>query len=83
MTFMPNFVDFFVLLGIVLSCIHKISVSVTSAKRALTPAIVSLSTSQGGGQCPLVRDSELLIILLEIPRSPSLYMLISIGQARY
>ena len=31
----------------------------------------------GGGQCPLVRDSE-PIRLLEIPTSPSLYMLISI-----
>ena len=31
----------------------------------------------GGGQCPLVRDSE-PIRLLEIPTSPSLYMLISL-----
>ena len=31
----------------------------------------------GGGQCPLVRDSE-PIKLLEIPTSPSLYMLINI-----
>ena len=31
----------------------------------------------GGGQCPLVRDSE-SIRLLEMPTSPSLYMLIII-----
>ena len=31
----------------------------------------------GGGQCPLVRDSE-PIRLFEIPTSPSLYMLITI-----
>ena len=32
----------------------------------------------GGGQCPLVRDSE-PIKLLEIPTSPSLYMLIFVS----
>ena len=45
-TFIPHFVPFFVLLGIALSCIRKMSFSVTSTKRELTPAIVSLSTSQ-------------------------------------
>ena len=44
-TFIPNFVAFFVLLGIALFCIHKMSSLVTSAKREFTPAIVSLSTS--------------------------------------
>ena len=75
-TFIPNFVAFFVLLEIVISCIHKMLFSVTSAKQESTPAghcfIIHLS---GGGQCPLVRDSE-PIRLLEIPTSPSLYMLI-------
>ena len=77
-TIIPNFVAFFVLLGIVISCIRKMSFSVTSAKQEFTPAghcfIIHLP---GGGQCPLVRDSE-PIKLLEIPTSPSLYMLISI-----
>ena len=45
-TFIPNFVIFLVSLGIVISCIRKISFSVTSAKREFTPAIVSLSTSR-------------------------------------
>ena len=74
--FIPNFVAFFVLLEIVISCIHKMLFSVTSAKQESTPAghcfIIPLS---GDGQCPLVRDSE-PIRLLEIPSSPSLYMLI-------
>ena len=52
------------------------SFSVTSAKREFTPAghcfIIHLP---GGGQCPLVKDSE-PIRLLEILTSPSLYMLI-------
>ena len=43
-TFIPNFVAFFALLEIVIPCIHKMSFSVTSAKREFTPAIVSLST---------------------------------------
>ena len=77
-TFIPNFVAFFVSLGIVITCIHKMLFSVTSAKRELTPArhcfIIHLL---GGGHCPLVRDSE-PIILLETPTSPSLYMLIII-----
>ena len=75
-TFIPNFVAFFVTLGIVIPCIHKMSFPVTSAKRELTPAghcfIIHLP---GGGHCLLVRDSE-PIRLLEIPMSPSLYMLI-------
>ena len=44
-TIIPNFVAFFVSLGIVISCIHKMSFSVTSAKQEFTPSIVSLSTS--------------------------------------
>ena len=54
------------------------SFSVTSAKQKFTPAghcfIIHLP---GGGQWPLVRDSE-PIRLIEIPTSPSLYMLIMI-----
>ena len=77
-TIIPNFVAFFVTLGIVISCIRKLSFSVTSAKREFMPAghcfIIHLP---GGGQCPLVRDSE-PIRLLEIPTSPSLYILIII-----
>ena len=45
-TFIPNFVIFLVSLGIVISCIRKMSFSVTSAKREFMPAIVSLSTSR-------------------------------------
>ena len=45
-TFIPNFVAYLVSLGIVISCIHKMSFSVTSAKREFTPSIVSLSTSR-------------------------------------
>ena len=45
-TFIPNFVAFLVSLGIVISCIRKMSLSVTSAKREFTSAIVSLSTSR-------------------------------------
>ena len=45
-TFIPNFVAFLVALGIVISCIRKMSFSVTSAKQEFTPAIVSLSTSR-------------------------------------
>ena len=45
-TFIPNFVAFFVLLGIAVSCIRKMSFSVTSAKREFTPATVSLFTSR-------------------------------------
>ena len=45
-TFIPNFVAFLVSLGIVISCIGKMSFSVTSVKREFTPAIVSLSTSR-------------------------------------
>ena len=75
-TIIPNCVAFFVLLGIVIhvSFIRKMSFSVTSAKQEFTPAghcfIIHLP---GGGQCPLVRDSE-PIRLLEIPMSPNLYM---------
>ena len=45
-TLIPNFVGFFVSLGIVRSCIRKMSFSFTSAKPEFTPAIVSLSTSR-------------------------------------
>ena len=46
-TIIPNFVAFFVSLGIVISCICKMSFSVTSANPSLSrPAIVSLSTSR-------------------------------------
>ena len=75
--FVPNFVAFFVSLGIVISCIRKMSFSVTSAKREFTPAIVSLSTSREVGQCPLVRDREPNRLLV-IPTSPSLFLLIII-----
>ena len=76
-TFIPNLVAFFVSLAIVISCIRKMSFSVTSAKREFTPAGHCFITHlPGGGQCPLVRDSE-PIRLLVIPTSPSLYMLIS------
>ena len=43
-TFIPNFVIFLVSLGIVISCVRKMSFSVTSGKREFMPAIVSLST---------------------------------------
>ena len=49
-TLIPNFIAFFLSLGSVISCIRKMSFSVTSAKREFTPAgrppIVSLSTSR-------------------------------------
>ena len=69
-TFIPNFVAFFVSLVVVISCMFKMSFSVTSARRELTPA----------GHCliihfPLVRDSEPNKLLV-IPTSPNLYMLI-------
>ena len=77
-TIIPNFAAFFVSLGIIISCIRKMSFSVTSVKHEFTPAghcfIIHLPE---GGQCPLVRDSE-PIRLLKIPTSPSLYMLIHI-----
>ena len=80
-TIIPNFVAFFVLFGIVISSIRKMSFSVTSAKQEFTPAghcfVIHLP---GGGQCPLVRDSE-PIRLLEILTSSSLYMLVRIIQS--
>ena len=69
-TTIPNSVAFFLSLGIVISCIRKMSFSVTSAKQEFTPAIVSLSTSREVNR------------LLEIPTSPSLYMLIIIRAGR-
>ena len=76
-TFMSSFVAFFVSLGILMSCIRKCCSQSLQLNGSLRqPAIVSLSTDLPvGGQCPLVRDSE-PIRLLEIPTSPSLYMLI-------
>ena len=73
-TFIPNFVAFFVLLGIALSCIRKMLSSVTSTKREFTPAIVSLST---------LRDVDIAHYLeianqsdcLKYQRHPVLYML--------
>ena len=44
----PNFVAFFVLLAIVISCIRKMSFSVTSAKREFTPA----------GHCFIITSQE-------------------------
>ena len=77
-TIIPNFVAFFVSLGIVISFIRKILFSVTSEKQEFMPAgDCFISHLLGGGQCPLVRDSK-PIRLLEIPTSPSLYMLIII-----
>ena len=46
-TFIPNLVAFFVSLGIVISCIRKMSFSIISAKQEFSLALVSLSTSQG------------------------------------
>ena len=75
-TIIPNFIAYFVSLGIVISCICKMLFSATSAKEEFTPAGICLIIYlPGGGQCPLVRDSE-PIRLLEIPTSLSLYMLI-------
>ena len=74
-TLIPNFVCFFVSLVIVISCIRKMLFSVTSAKPEFTPVHCFIIHLPGGGQCPLVRDSE-PIRLLEMPTSPSLYMLI-------
>ena len=49
--FIPNFVTFSVSLEIVISCICKMSFSVTSAKREFTPAIVSIIHLPAGGRC--------------------------------
>ena len=53
-----NFVAFFVSLAVVISCIRKMSFSVTSAKREFTPATVTLSTSQEVYNEQLVFASE-------------------------
>ena len=75
-TFIPNFLAFFILLAVVLSCIGKMSFSVTSAKQEFMPAgLCFIIHLPGGGQCPLVRDNE-PIRLLVIPTSPSLYLTI-------
>ena len=50
----PNFIAFFVSLGIVISYIRKMSFSLTSAKREFTPAIVLFLP--GGGHCPYKTD---------------------------
>ena len=72
-TFIPNFVAFFVLLGIALSCIWKIFSSVTTTKWEFTVAIVLCRKLSilGGRHCPLARDSE-PIRFLEITMSLSL-----------
>ena len=76
--FILNFVAFFVSLAVVISCIQKMSFSVTLAKWEFTPAgLCFIIHLPGVGQCPSVRDSE-PIRLLVIPTSPSLYMLITI-----
>ena len=61
-TFIPNFVVFFVSLGIVISCIHKMSFSVTSAKREFTLAIVSLSISREVDNKQLFTEAEVNIL---------------------
>ena len=71
----PSFLVFFALLGIMLSCIRKISSSVTLAKReSVYDGHCVIIYLPGGGHCPLARDSE-PIRLLEMPTSPSLYMI--------
>ena len=79
-TFIPNFVAFLVSIGIVISCIHKMSFSVTSAKQEFMLTIVSLSTSWEVDNVHYSEDSE-PIRLFEIPTSPSLYMLMIITVA--
>ena len=79
-TFILNFEAFFVSLGIVISCIRKMSFSVTSAKWEFTPAshcfIIHLP---GGGHCPLVRDSDPIRLLviptqsLSVGEKPSIF----------
>ena len=62
-TIISNFIAFFVSLGFVISCICKMSFSVTSAKQEFTLAshcfIIHLP---GGGQCPLVAVRTELVI---------------------
>ena len=70
-TVIPNFVAFFVSLAVVISWVRKMSFSVTSAKRGVYAGHCFIIHLPGGGQCPLVRDSE-PIRLLVIPTSPSL-----------
>ena len=65
-SFIHKFITFFVPLGIVIFCICKMLFLGSFSKMEFMLAI---------GQCPLVRESE-PTRLLEIPTSPSLYMLI-------
>ena len=76
-TFIPNFVAFFVPLGIIIFCIRKMSFLGIFGKTGVYAGHYFIIHLPGGGQCPLVRDSE-PIRLLEIPTSPSLYMLVTI-----
>ena len=74
--FVPNFVAFLVLLGIVISCIRMMLFYIGHfGKTGVYTSHCFIIQLPGGGQCPLVRDSE-PIRLLEIPMSSSLYMLI-------
>ena len=77
-TFIPNFVAFFVLLGIALSFIRKMSSLVTwpFGKTGVYAGHCFTIHLPEGGQCPLVRDSE-PIRLHEIPTSLISYMLIN------
>ena len=70
-TIIPNFVAFLVLSRIAIPCVRKMSFWVNSATgvHAGHCFIIHLP---GGGQCPLVRDSE-PIRLLEIPTSSNVY----------
>ena len=74
-TFIANFIDFFVSLGFVISRTRKMSFSVGHfSKTGVYAGHCFIIHLPGGGHCPLVRDSE-PIRLLEIPTSPSFYML--------
>ena len=77
-TFIPNFVAFFVSLGIVLYCKFAIMQDVVLGHFGKTGVYAGRPLFQyPPPKCPLVRDSE-PIRLLVIPTSPSLYMLINI-----
>ena len=79
-TIILNFVAFFV--GIVRNCNilnWKDVVLGHLSKTGVYAGHCFIIHLPGGGQCPLVRDSE-PIKLLEIPTSPSLYILINVIQ---
>ena len=74
-TFIPNFVIFLVSLGFC-NILHSQDVVLGHfGKTGVYAGHCFIIHLPGGEQCPLVRDSE-PIRLLEIPTSPSLYMLI-------